>query len=353
MKRVFPDKIEAVLLYDELVPFQPEEMLPLLNGALAQKNLPPSFQRTAFEQPPGYLHYFGADITVQITQSPEPKAPEGFGGSLASGFTHITFKEAGDIVASHKQHVFITISKGVPMPDHPLLDEIGYMAAPFEEWQFDLALQMLKSIITAYFSKSEPLAIHWVQSDQMVSPERFGSVAMDADDYSLFVHPEVTWSGKMEGDNQALGFRTYGAKNFIGKEILFDETIVHFGFCYLRTLMFIAMARMSGAVVPHGETFGKDHTEIIRVRHEPDPAGRDEQGIIRLTLERSDEHDFICDDDEEMVQDEPEDADEFDLKDPIQRAMYERVQQMKAQQAQAPIEGPKTFGKRTQDPGLH
>ncbi|MEM7427973.1 MAG: hypothetical protein AAF441_17915 [Pseudomonadota bacterium] len=350
MDRVLPGKIEAVLLYDEMVPFQPEDLLPVLNNALARINLPPAFQRIVVEQPPGYLHYSGAGLTVQITQSPDPKAPEGFGGAVASGFTQIVFKEAREVVASHRQHVFISIVAGVPLPDHPLLDEIGYEAETLEAWQFDLALQMMKDLTCAYYSRVPPRAIHWVQSDQMVDAQRFGALAMDENDLSLFVHPGVTWSGKMVGDSQALGFRTYGAQNFIGKEIIFDETHVNFAFCYLRTLMFIAMARTSGTITPHGNTFGTDETEFIRVRHEPDPAGRDPQGIIRLTLERSDAHDFRIDGDSQAEED---DASGFDLNDPVQRAMYERVKQVKAQQDAAPAEGRKTFGKRTSGPSLH
>ncbi len=351
MNRILPHNIEAVLLYDQMVPFEPQDLLPPLNNALAAINLPPAFQRAAFEQPPGYLHYFGADITVQITQSPEPKEPVGFGGALSSIFTKQVFSEAADAVANHRQHVFITISRGVPMPDHPLLDEIGYQNQAFDEWQFDLAVRLMRSLIAAYFSRVPPLAVHWVQSDQLVPAARFAPVALEKEDLSLCVHPEVMWSGKMVGEHQALSFRTCGAKNFIGKEIVFDETIVHFGFCYMRTLMFIEMARTSGQITPHGNSFGVDQTEIIRVRHEADPEGLSPQGIIRLTLERSDEHNYQH---EETAQPEKESA-EFDLSDPIQRAMHERVQQMKAQQAQgaAPSDAPKTFGKRPPSRVLH
>jgi hypothetical protein len=132
---------------------------------------------------------------------------------------------------------------------------------------------------------------------------------------------------------------------------------VPFQWLYERACDFVDMARQSGSIVPHGESFGASSGEIIRVRHRP-PSGKDQAGVIELTLERCDEHDFVLAHPVVIEPAQTEDAGEviLNLNDPIDRAIAERRRELNLAASRLAASGgfgasieSRAFGKRQQE----
>ena len=293
MDRILPHNIQVVITYDDAdVKFHPQTLINAVNSMIPAEEM--HFQRVAFEKVPEYLHFFGGNTSIQIDQSDNPISHAGFAEALGSQVTALFNPEVAAAIKRHRKHTFVTITNGVPMPDMSYLrkkannsamnDVLNGLQRPFKPDHYEFAIKLLKVIGGLYCKDGSATAVHWCQSNQLLSRQRFMSVVTDDQDLTLRVHPVRFGSGKSVNGSNCIGLRTFGAKTLIGREILFDESPINFIMLYQRALQFIAMAQASGSVIPHNDSFGIDNTEIIRVRHladEYDPAG-----IFKLTLER-------------------------------------------------------------------
>ncbi len=333
MERVLPSKVEAVLLFDDYRGFGPRELLALLNEVSTEFGY--NFKRTHHENSPSYLNYFSDGLMVEVSHSDVSLAPDGFSAVLESGFTSLTFPDAEAQVSSHQKYVFVAITHCGFSHDDPE----GHMppktpTGPMSGEQFDFAIGLLKNLSLAYSSRSIPKAIHWLQSNKLLTLKQFATLALEPKDISLLIHPSLFSSGEDENGVQMVGLRTYGAVCLIGKEILFEEAPVTPDVLFDRVLQFITRAMGTGWFIPDGDTFGLDEHETIRVRHIEDE--HDEQGVVQLEFERSEELGF---DFTSQESEEEEDKVEVDPDDPVEKALQERLEQMKAGEGEADDEG--------------
>lgn len=324
MERVLPSKVEAVLLFDEYAEFGPRQLLALVNEI--SEPFGHVFKRTQHENSPGYLNYFSNGISIEVTHSDGPLAPEGFAAVLESGFTNMVFPDAADEVATHKNYVFIAVTHCGVSPNDP--DGNLPPLEPKEDMdsdQFDFAIQLLKNLTLVYASLSKPNAIHWLQSNKLLTLKQFAALALDPKDISLLIHPSLFSSGAGENDIQLVGLRTYGAACLIGKEIIFEEVPVAAEILFDRVLQFISRANETGWMIPDGDTFGLDENEAIRVHHIDDE--HDEQGVVQLVFERSESLGLEF----EPAEDEADDTDgeKIDPEDPVEIALKERLEELK------------------------
>ncbi|MCG6859122.1 MAG: hypothetical protein LJE67_13775 [Salaquimonas sp.] len=280
-----PKKIEAVLLYRDFDTVDPRKILDSLNFVLENAKI--QFEMKQAEADGSYCMMMGRGIYVQISQTHEPLALDGFAPALTSAHTSMIFPNAAVVVRHHKCRIFITVGSGVPVPGTEELEKKLEMPDLLSQGKFESMLTICQVLTRQMVRANKPQAIHWCQSDQIMTSDYFDKVSMDAFPMQLFVHPSYFSSRKEVNGTQVIGLRTYGAAHLIGKEVVFNEAPVPPGYLYARVVQFLEMARRSGEVIADGESFGESDREIIRVRHLPaeelDPNGR-----LELTLERSD-----------------------------------------------------------------
>ncbi len=327
MENIAPTKIESVLLYQEYENIDPQKILQHLNGSLESTDL--NFEIVQAGAQGEFILMMCGDLHVLVSQTPNPLDMEGFNQTLASPYTQMTLKNADEIVYRHRSHVFITVGNGVPMPDNSelqeLIQKVEHQQSP---GQFELKLTICK-LMTSFFARNQlPTAVHWLQSNILLPSENFLLLASDPFPIPLFVHPGLFSSRNTISGVPVLGLRTFGASHLIGYEITFIEAPVPLRWLYERACNFVSIARDRGSLIPHGESFGVDNDEVIRVRHRPASDDRP-AGEIELTLELSSEFEL---DDNKLPVSQPVHAESeaeiaLDQNDPIDRAILERLKQ--------------------------
>lgn len=327
MEQILPSKVEAVLLFDEYVGFDPKQLLGLLNQVGSQYS--EQFRWTPSEAIEAQIEFTGENLSIQIVHGQTPLAQEGFVDALASGYTGMMFPQAREAIDMHRKHVYLSVGAGGEKNSHEHGGAGGANSATLKPSDFDVAAAILKSLIMIYVSRSRPLAIHWLQCNKLLQVRQFAELALEANDISLLVHPSIYSTGADDDGRTLTGFRTYGAKNLIGKEIHFEECVVEASRLFERCMQFILKVREIGLMIPDGDSFGMDESEVIRVRHVEDD--NDPDGIIQLDYERCDDFGInkLADEGESE-----EAGDEIDLDNPVQRALQEKINQLKSQEQQ-------------------
>ncbi len=327
MENSAPSKIESVLLYQEHETVEPQKILQHLNDCLKKTDL--SFEIVQLGAHGEFILMICGDLHVLVSQTPTPLDMEGFNQTLVSSYTQMTLKNADEIVYRHRSHVFITVGNGVPVPNNSdmqeLLQKVEHQQS---QSQFELKLTICK-LMTSFFARKQlPTAVHWLQSNLLLPSETFLLLASDPFPVPLFVHPGLFSSRNAINEVPVLGLRTFGASHLIGYEIIFIEAPVPLGWLFERACNFVNIVRDRGSLIPHGETFGADKSEIIRVRHRPASDDRP-AGEIELTLERSSEFELeengVIKPQVLLVESEAEIV--LDQNDPIDRAILDSLKQ--------------------------
>jgi hypothetical protein len=201
-------------------------------------------------------------------------------------------------IESHRSYVHITVSNNHPV-EHVIAgmsdDELGDLRPLLEPIQAEFEAELVEGKIllcqhiARLLTQMLPvLAVHWGQSDLLLSPARFAEQNPENFPSLMNVHPFLYSDETGDGRNSA-GFRTCGARFLIGREIDFRPCRADFPWMFERTLNFLQMVRINEhEVVPDGHSFGADDNEIIRVRYGPLVEG--ELPLIVLEVEKSIEH---------------------------------------------------------------
>ena len=213
------DEIDCALLFDQFYPPVDEEsVLAFLNAAFpdaafelrsrAQKEI----SACSAEMGPAF---------VIFSQNRRPSAPEGFRQALHSPYQQILAPRIDEAVAEHTSNVFITVSHKPPLADlvNPRL-KVSTQPAPLVERKI-MICQRLADHLAAPLGAT---AIHWCQSNLIVTPSQFSAaVAASRFPTPLHIHPKLFSSGEDADGRRSIGFRTFGARHVIGREILFSE----------------------------------------------------------------------------------------------------------------------------------
>ncbi len=314
MERLLPNKIEAALLYDDYKIMDPEALLRLMNEHVASTGV--VFQATRASSPPHALHFHGNGLTVEISYLDSPIAPDAFAHTLASAQTQRDFKEAPYAVEQHRKYIYLKITNGENFPPDPFREEEEVEPTSFDAARFDFSVSMLKTLLMIHISSNHPLAVYWAQSDRLVGMQQFLKLAIDHKDFSLMVHVQ---HGEQEGSRYV---RTFGASTIIGSEVIMEDRTIPHEDMIAQVMHFISIVKNTGLQFPDGDTFGREESEVIRVSYEFDDASN--VPLSRLVCERNEAHGI-----NELPEETLDESPKFDLEDPAERAMHERVEQMR------------------------
>ena len=105
------------------------------------------------------------------------------------------------------------------------LSQIDYNVPGHSLPEFVRRLDVCALISRIVCDHAMPQAVHWVQSNQLIPGEKFEMIASGDAPSPLHLHPYLFGSPDRDKENPKVGIRTFGARHFIGGEILIEPSV--------------------------------------------------------------------------------------------------------------------------------
>lgn len=249
-----------------------------------------------------YRLFGGREVMATFELLRNPGNPEVFAQALGSPFTTMTCPDMGKRVMLHRAMILITISHGVMggvMNDPQfagLFASIGMRIEGESLPEFTQRLELCALGARVAMDFAQAVAVHWTQSNMLLAPEAFETLAGMGVPSPLHVHPSLFGTPPGPGEEQALGVRTFGMRHFIGHEVIVEPTTLPWSVMWESAMVLLRVATVkNGYIIPDGDTFGdEDRSQSFRVRHLP----ADEGGapLLQLTPLKLSEFDFVAPD---------------------------------------------------------
>ncbi len=301
----YPNRLQTALLFD-----QPHDILEAAVRDFARiEEMKSGATFNVPEANPGkFYRLFNGSEELMLTFEyiDAPANPDVFTAALSSTVTGLLCPDIRERIARSRSHILLEVSHGVMggVENDPkiaeMFQQIGVKQAGATREQFDRRLQILALMSRIVTDHASPSAVHWTQSDQLISGEMFDSfAAMDAPS-PLHIHPYLFGPQAGPGEDQQLGIRTYGARHWLGREIVIKPNVLPWASNFETILSFMNVSLVeNGYVIPDGDTFGpEDRSLSYRVNwRDADPEdGEAGLAFYELTPLKHVEHDFLADD---------------------------------------------------------
>ncbi len=287
---LYPNRIQACLLFDRSV----LELEAIMRDFTRIEGMRSGAQFNIPESNPGrfYRLFNGAEeLMVTFEYLDRPAKADVFRPALSSAFTGLLTPDIRDRIARSASHIILEVSHGVMggVEDKPeiaaMFEAIGRPRSGATQAQFERRLQMLALMARIATEHAMPLAVHWTQSDMLIAGDLFDSFAASGDvPGPLHIHPYLFGPRPAPGEDALVGIRTFGARHWLGREVLIEPHVLPWASNYETILAFLRIATAPGGyVIPDGDTFGpEDRSLSYRVihhdkgaiigAHDPEPA---------------------------------------------------------------------------------
>jgi hypothetical protein len=293
----FPNEIQAALLFDRRV----EALEAMVRNFMQVEEARTGTRFNVPESKPGtFYRLFGGDeLMITLEYLDHPANPAVFQQVLGSVVTGLMCRDIRERIATGKSHILVNVSHGVfgsLAEVHPLLKEIDFPVAGANLPQFIRRLETCALIARIIGDHVPASAVHWTQSNQLYPGEMFEAAAELAAPSPLHVHPFLFGQGQGSDGEAKVGIRTFGARHFIGRELLIEPSVIPWSanFEVMLTFLRVAMAD-KGYIIPDGDTFGpEDHSLSYRVIHRD--AAPNDVPLYELVPLLCREHGFVADD---------------------------------------------------------
>lgn len=272
---LYPNRIQACLLFDR----QHSTLEAMMRDFMRIEGMRSGAQFNIPEANPGlfYRLFSGTEeLMVTFEYLDRPANPEVFRPALSSAVTGILTPDIRERIARSASHVLLEVSHGVMagVEDKPeiaaMFEAIGRPRSGATKEQFERRLQVLALMARVASEHAMPLAVHWTQSDMLVAGEVFDGLAALGDiPGPLHIHPCLFGPRPAKGEDALVGIRTFGARHWLGREILVEPHVLPWASNYETILAFLRIATAPGGyVIPDGDTFGpEDRSLSYRVIH--------------------------------------------------------------------------------------
>lgn len=268
----FPNEVQAALLFDSRVAALDDIVRAFMRVEEARSG-------TRFHLPeakPGafYRLFGGADeLMVTLEYVDGPANGEVFAQALGSAVTGILCPDIRERLTLSRSHILVNVSHGtmagvLGSPDIArFLQQIDYAVPGQSLGQFQRRLDICALISRIVCDHAQPSVVHWCQSNQLFPGETFEAAASLPAPGPLHVHPFLFGGAKAESGETKLGIRTFGARHFVGREVLIEPSVLRWAANYETVLAFLKIATVDkGYVIPDGDTFGpEDRSQSYRV----------------------------------------------------------------------------------------
>lgn len=225
-----------------------------------------------------FCRLFGGaeELRVTFEYFDVPAAAQLFKGALASPCTGIATPDIRERLGRTHSHMLVEVSHGVmagvdeDQQFAAILEASGHPKAGATQAQFERRLGILALIARIATDHAMPLAVHWTQSDQLLSGDLFDRLAAAENmPGPLHIHPFLFGPRPDPGTAPLVGIRTFGARHWLGREIIVKPNPLPWATNFDTILAFLKVATMTdGYVIPDGDTFGpEDRSLSYRVLH--------------------------------------------------------------------------------------
>jgi hypothetical protein len=287
---LYPNSLQAVLLFDGVPPDLEAAVRDFarIEGMRSQAVITPT------DAVPGRLHRLflpAEELGISFELVSGPPAMQVLAPALGSAYTGLVTRDIRQRVARAKSHIIIEVAHGVlgdvaaiPAVAN-LMGELSMARPGASQPAFERRLTVLALAARIAADHVMPLAVHWTQSDQLMSGEVFDHLAgLEGLPGPLHIHPFLFGPRPAPGETQLVGFRTFGARHWLGREIIVQPGVLPWDSNFDTVFAFLKLATMPGGyIIPHGDTFGpEDRSLSYRVLHhavgadiglsEPEPA---------------------------------------------------------------------------------
>ena len=268
----FPNDIQACLLFDGRVSALDDIVRAFMRVEEARSG-------TTFHLPevrPGSFYRLyggGEELMVTLEYLDSPANAEVFAQALGSAVTGILCPDIRQRLMLSRSHILVNVSHGamgdvLGSPDIArFLQQIDYAVPGQSLGQFERRLDVCALIARLVCDHAPARVVHWCQSNQLFPGETFEAAASIPAPGPLHVHPFLFGGQTAESGETKLGIRTFGARHFVGREILIQPSVLPWAANYETILAFLRIATTkNGYVIPDGDTFGpEDASQSYRV----------------------------------------------------------------------------------------
>jgi len=277
---LYPNRLQSVLMFDGPA----DHLEPVMRDFLRIEGMRSGAHFHLSEQNPGRFYRLFAgteELMVTLEYIVGPCDERHFQGPLASPYTGIVTPDIRSRIARTYGHVILEVSHGVMagVEDKPeiaaMFEAIGRPRSGATREQFERRLAVLTLLTRIAIDHAMPLALHWTQSGLLLGGEVFETIAAgDSMPGPLHIHPQLFGPRAAAGDTPLAGIRTFGARHWLGREIIVEPNVLPWAANFETILAFMNVAMAPGGyVIPDGDTFGpEDRSLSYRVLHHEEGA---------------------------------------------------------------------------------
>ncbi|MFM7378689.1 MAG: hypothetical protein ACKO1O_11275 [Erythrobacter sp.] len=272
---LYPNRLQSVLMFDGHV----DHLEAVMRDFLRIEGMRSGAQFHLSEQNPGrfYRLFEGTEeLMVTLEYMVGPCDQHNFEGPLASPYTGMVTPDIRSRIARTYSHVILEVSHGVMagVEDKPeiaaMFAAIGRPRSGASREEFERRLAVLTLLSRIAIDHAMPLALHWTQSGQLMAGEAFEHIAAgDSVPGPLHIHPQLFGPHAAPGNTPLAGIRTFGARHWLGREIIVEPSVLPWTANFETILAFIRIAiAPNGYIIPDGDTFGpEDRSLSYKVLH--------------------------------------------------------------------------------------
>ena len=268
----FPSEIQACLLFEGRVSALDEIVRAFMRIEEARSGAKFSVPEA---KPGAFYRLFGGgdEMMVTLEYIDGPANAEVFAQALGSAVTGVLCPDIRQRLTRSRSHILVNVSHGamgnvLSSPDIArFLQQIDYKVEGQSLRQFVRRLDLCALISRIVCDHAPAQVVHWCQSNQLFAGEKFDAVASLSAPGPLHVHPFLFGGAKAENGETKLGIRTFGARHFVGREVLVEPNVLPWAANFETICAFLKIATVDkGYVIPDGDTFGpEDRSQSYRV----------------------------------------------------------------------------------------
>jgi hypothetical protein len=272
---LYPNRLQAALLFER----RGHDLEAIMRDFMRIEGMRSGASFHLSENDPGkFYRLFDASEELMLTfeKLDRPADMGCFRAALASPYTGILTPDIRERLARTDSHILLEVSHGVMagVDEDPkfaaLFEAIGKPREGATQSQFERRLNVLTLMTRIASDHAMPLAVHWTQSDTLLSGELFDRIAAgDEAPGPLHIHPVLFGPRPAPGEPALAGLRTFGARHWLGREVIIQPNVLPWAANLETIFAFLRVATMpNGYVIPDGDTFGpEDRSLSYRVLH--------------------------------------------------------------------------------------
>lgn len=212
----------------------------------------------------------GSGMQVVISVQDQPLPADGFMHSMESPLSAPFQGVLSEILFRHKSCVLVTVLPDARAEEIPATERLN-----------NLRVAHAVGSLVAQWHK--PAAVHWRQSNQLITGVQYQSLSNDVTPWALFAQARVFSTSVAPEGKRRFGVRLDEASEFLGRPILFQACDLDIDQSYALALSFLRHSVDSGEPIPDGHTFGPEGGDVVTVTHRA-PSDSQPQGCFELDV---------------------------------------------------------------------